>query len=237
MRYETVQSAHGGGPSGGEPSVPTCRETSSRSSSSGSRSSGDRHVGGLPGERGSRNRPGSVAIRAMRGLSLSDAERFACARVGAATVPDSRCPALRVGSRSCPAEFSNRAYAGVMTGGIPRWRVVRTRRVESGSAWSDNQLHGGGYAQQVSRAAYERRQERTQCRRGGRGDVPRQRSSVDRWCHQDDFPPGPSKASPEVVAHQAPLAPAARRGSAPCADDGDEDERNGPIHDGLAARQ
>lgn len=145
-------------------------------------------------------------------------------------------PAL-VGAAIVPAESSNRAYAGVVTGGIPRWRVVRTRRVESGSAWSGNQLHGGGYAQQVSRAAYERRQERTQCRRGSRGDVPRQRSSVDRRCHQDGFQTGPSKASPEVVAHQAPLAPVARRGSAPCADDGDEDERNGPIRNGLAARK
>lgn len=35
-----------------------------------------------------RIRPGSVAIRGMRGLSLSDAGQFACALVGAATVLD-----------------------------------------------------------------------------------------------------------------------------------------------------
>jgi len=143
--------------------------------------------------------PDGLSVRVMSGTGAAP-ERVRTGMSGA----------LRRNTR-VPAEYSDRAYAGVVTGGIPRWRVASTRPVESGPASSGTQFHGGGYAQQVSRAAYERWQERTQCRRGGRGDIPRQRSAIDRRCHQDDFAPGRSKASPEVAPHQAPLAQVARR--------------------------
>lgn len=156
----------------------------------------------------------------MRRLSLSDAGRFDGAR-GEQTRNDSRaCPDRHARLPTLAGGAANTADAPVAKPRACSCREVRRAPAachagvavhtpgQSKPLRPGSQLDGGGHAQQVSGAAYERRQERTQCRRGCRGNVPLQRSAIDRLRDQNDFHHCSSKASPEVAAHQTPLAQA-----------------------------